>query len=170
MTFGFGLRHCIGMRNAIFALIALFAAGCGASSQSPQAQSQSAQHGHITLTNTWAAPTPGGVDVSAGYLTITNNSSEPDQLIAASSPRAQRMEIHSMDMSGGVMRMRALETLPIAAGESAELAPGGNHLMFFGVATPFAEGENIPVRLTFTRAGDIDIELPVRRGSSHAGH
>jgi copper(I)-binding protein len=68
--------------------------------------------------------------------------------------------------------MRPVETLEIAAGERADLAPGGMHLMFYGVSQPFAEGEEIPVQLTFETAGAIDAVLPVRRSApeNHGGH
>jgi copper(I)-binding protein len=76
-----------------------------------------------------------------------------------------------MTMQDGVMQMRAVERLAVPAGGSIELAPSGRHLMFYGVAQPFAEGEAIPVRLTFEHAGAMDVSLPVRRpGASHADH
>jgi len=74
-------------------------------------------------------------------------------------------------MDGAVMRMRAVEALPIPAGGQIELTPTGRHLMFFGVTQPFTQGENIAVRLTFEHAGEIDVSLPVRpQSASHSGH
>lgn len=125
----------------------------------------------LHVEDAWAAPTPGGVDVSAGYLTLVNETTAEDALVSASSPRADRVEVHEMTMEGGVMQMRAVARLPIPAGERVALAPSGRHLMFYGVVQPFAEGETIPVRLTFEHAGDIDVSLPVRRpGASPAEH
>jgi periplasmic copper chaperone A len=147
----------------VFALCALFAlAACGAP-PSPTEPS-----GGVEISAAWAAPTPGGVDVSAGYLTIANSTAENDRLVAAASPRAERVEIHEMAMDGAVMRMRRAEALDIPAGEQVALAPGGLHLMFFGVTQPFAEGEEIPVTLTFERAGAVDVTLPVQRGPDAA--
>jgi len=158
------------MRSLAAALLLALAA-CGAPADAPPA-AQPAQALHID--NAWAPPTPRGVDVSAGYLTITNNSSADDALIGASSARAERVEVHEMTMQDGVMQMRPAARLPISAGDSIALAPGGRHLMFFGVAPPFAEGETIPVRLTLERAGAIDVSLPVRHPSAasprHDGH
>jgi periplasmic copper chaperone A len=124
--------------------------------------------GELAIESAWAAPTPGGVDVSAGYLTIANATAEADALVSVSSPRAARVEIHEMTMQDGVMQMRAVERLEIAAGQSVSLAPGGRHLMFMGVAQPFAVGETIPVRLYFEQAGDIDVSLPVQAAAPHA--
>ncbi|KKN91939.1 hypothetical protein LCGC14_0212200 [marine sediment metagenome] len=58
--------------------------------------------------------------------------------------------------------MRALkEGLAIAAGETIALAPGGKHLMFFGVAEPFEEGASVAVTLTFEHAGAVEAALAV---------
>lgn len=121
----------------------------------------------------WAAPTPAGVDVAAGYLTITNHSGAADRLLSATSARAERVEVHEMTMNGAVMQMRAVESLNIPAGGDVTLGPGGMHLMFFGVSQPFIEGQTIPVHLVFETAGAMDVNLPVnRRGGpahNHAG-
>jgi copper(I)-binding protein len=119
--------------------------------------------------NAWAAPTPAGVDVAAGYMTIANPTATADRLLSATSPRAARVEVHEMSMDGSIMRMRPLERLEIPARGEVRLAPGGNHLMFFGVEEPFAQGQTIPVRLVFEHAGAIDVTLPVRR-SAPANH
>ncbi len=143
------------MRNLFVLAFFLFAAACG--EPAPQAAG-------IVVTGGWAAPTPGGVDVSAGYVTIINGGAD-DRLLAASSPRAARVELHEMRMDGDLMIMRGVAALPIAAGETVSLAPGSMHLMFFGVNQPFTEGEDIAVQITFERAGVIDVTLPVRRGA-----
>ena len=50
-----------------------------------------------------------GMKTSAAYLQITNNGALDDRLIVAQATIAQRVEIHSMEMDGGVMRMRAVD-------------------------------------------------------------
>ena len=53
--------------------------------------------------------TVAGMPSSAAYLKITNNGVSDDRLIAAKAAIAQRVEIHSMEMDNGVMRMRAVD-------------------------------------------------------------
>lgn len=150
------------MRRFFIVLAFASLCACGA----PAADSSS-----IEISDYWAAPTPGGVEVSGGYLTIANESGQDDSLVGAHSPRAASVEIHEMIMDGAVMRMRHVASLTIPAGESVTLAPGGLHLMFIGVTEPFATGEEIPVTLTFEHAGDMAVTLPVRRGGvSHDAH
>ncbi|MEZ5996353.1 MAG: copper chaperone PCu(A)C [Hyphomonadaceae bacterium] len=146
------------MHKIVFAA-ALFLAACGAPAHNEAAH----EDGALRIEDARAAPSPEGVDVAAGYLTIVNGTSEDDRLLGATSPRAARVELHEMTMDGAVMQMRAIEAIPAPAGQEVSLAPGGAHLMFFGVSTPFAEGEEIPVQLQFENAGEINLSLPVRR-------
>jgi copper(I)-binding protein len=154
------------MRFLAAALVFAIAA-CSQPAEAPPQLSADA----IEIENARAAPTPGGVDVAAGYLTIVNSGTESDTLLAASSPRAARVEVHEMTMPDGVMQMRPVERLDIAPGQSLELRPGGRHLMFMGVTQPFVEGETIPLQLRFEHAGALDVSLPVQGpGADHAEH
>ncbi len=130
----------------------------------------------ILVSGAWAAATPTGAKVAAGYLSIANASGAADRLVAASSPRAARVEIHAMSMDGEIMRMRKLDGLDVPAQGAVLLAPGGYHLMLIGIDAPLIEGETAPVTLTFAGAGVRDVTLPVRareaggHGGGHAGH
>jgi len=159
----------------ILALAVLGVAACGAPELTPS--EHAAPAAPIAISDPWAAPTPGGVNVSAGYLTITNSTDAEDRLIAITSPRAGRAEIHEMAMEGAIMQMRPVAALPIAAGQSVTLAPGGAHIMFYDVTQPFAVGETIPVQLTFEHGGVVDATLTVRvpgaapaPAADHGGH
>ena len=66
-----------------------------------------------------------GMKTSAAYLEITNKGALDDRLIVAQAAIAERVEIHSMEMDGGVMRMRAVDGgLEIAVGDSVDASPG----------------------------------------------
>ena len=154
----------------LFPLVALIVAACGApqhhEAASPRAPSATEA---LEVRDGWAAPTPGGVQVAAGYVTIVNGASTDDRLLSASSPRAAHVDVHEMSMDGAIMRMRPVAGgLAIPAGATVTLSPGGGlHLMFMGVTQPFVEGETIPVTLTFEHAGDVAVELRVRREGAH---
>lgn len=103
-----------------------------------------------------------GAEVGGGYMTITNTGGTNDRLIAVSSSRAVKVEVHEMKMDNDVMVMRQLAGgLPLPAGKSVELKPGSYHLMFMDVVDPFKQGETIRARLTFEKAGSIDVDFPV---------
>ncbi|MCA1442362.1 copper chaperone PCu(A)C [Ensifer sp. IC4062] len=110
-----------------------------------------------------------GAKVGGGGLVVKNTGSADDRLLAVESPAAGRVELHEMKMENDVMKMRKLEEgIVIPAGATVELKSGGLHLMFMEVTKPFAEGETVPVTLTFEKAGKVDYVLPV--GAAAGGH
>jgi periplasmic copper chaperone A len=117
--------------------------------------------GDITIDDARARATIGSSTQGVIYLTITNAGKTADALIGASTPAAAKVEIHTMEMSDGMMRMRAVEALPIAAGATISLSPGGDHLMLMGVATPLKRGDTIDLTLSFRVAGDAHVKVPV---------
>lgn len=103
-----------------------------------------------------------GAEVGGGYLTITNTGSTNERLMAASSSRAVKVEVHEMRMDNDVMVMRKLENgLTLPAGKTVQLKPGSYHLMFMDVVDPFKRGETIRAKLTFEKAGSVDVDFPV---------
>ena len=82
----------------------------------------------IAIEGPFARATPVGFNVGAGYMTITNKGAAADRLVSATSPVAGEVQVHEMTMQDGVSKMRALPGgLPIEAGKSITLAPGGGH-------------------------------------------
>jgi periplasmic copper chaperone A len=127
------------------------------------ATAQQVKSGDLVLDNAWSRATPGGAKVGGGYLTVDNKGSTADKLLGGSSPAAGKVEVHEMAMNNGVMTMRPLKDgLPIPAGKSVALAPGGYHLMLVELKTPLKKGDKIPVTLKFEKAGDVNVTLDVR--------
>ncbi len=77
-----------------------------------------------------------GQDKSAGYLDLTNKSNRAVELVAARSPHARSIEFHETRYDGSMMRMRRIHTIVIPRQETVRLAPGGLHLMLFGLDDP----------------------------------
>lgn len=118
--------------------------------------------GDIEITGYWVRAMLPNQPVAGGFLTLANKGAD-DRIIKASSPRAGRMELHEMVMDGDVMKMREIEGgIAIPAGATVELKPGGLHIMFFDIAERFEEGQTVPVTLTFEKAGEVTLELPVK--------
>jgi copper(I)-binding protein len=104
----------------------------------------------------------GNAPTSAIYMTIAT-SGAPDRLIAAASPAAQAVELHTSLDQVGVMKMQRIETIPVAPDAPAELAPGGRHVMLIGLAAPLEEGMTVPLTLTFERAGEVTLDVAVAK-------
>ena len=57
-----------------------------------------------------------------------------------------------MAMDNGVMKMRALPQLPLPAGKTVELKPGGYHLMLMDLKAPLAKDASVALTLTLRDA------------------
>ena len=99
----------------------------------------------------------------AAFMVLMNHSGTDDRLIAAASDVAERVELHTHSSdANGVMRMGEIEGgVPIANDAAHDFKRGGDHLMFLGLTRPLTQGEMINVTLTFEKAGDVEIEVPV---------
>ncbi|KRW95932.1 DUF1775 domain-containing protein [Paracoccus sp. MKU1] len=132
--------------------------------------------GDLTLSGAFSRATPPGAPVAGGFLTVANAGAD-DRLVSASVDFAGRAEIHEMAMEGDVMKMRQLaDGLPIPAGATVELKPGGYHLMFMELKQPLVEGETVNVTLHFEKAGEVEVPMTVgpmnagKHGGKDGGH
>ena len=120
----------------------------------------------------WARATAPGAKVAGGYMLIRNQGAA-DRLVAASSSAAGKVEMHVHINDNGVMKMREVPGYDVPAKGTFELKPGGAHLMFVDLKRPFKEGEKVPVKLKFEKAGEIGAEFHVGRlgeSTAPAGH
>ena len=99
-------------------LLLMFLGACSADIQPALVAS------NVTITR----PMP-GMTMSAGYLTLTNNSEETITITRVSSPNYASVELHESVVENGVARMRPLEKIEMPAGTGTILEPGGKHLM-----------------------------------------
>jgi copper(I)-binding protein len=117
----------------------------------------------ISIENPWARETVEGQDAGGGFMTIVNNGQREDQLVSASSPASHEVQIHTMSMDGGVMRMRQLtDGLSIPAKGKVELKPRGLHIMFIGLKKPLRPGTSVPVTLKFRHTGSMTAQFKVQ--------
>lgn len=115
----------------------------------------------VSITQAWCRPTPTGALAAACYVTLT--ASADDRLVGVATALADHGEIHTMDMTGGVMRMRKLDDgLALPAGTPVVLKPGAEHLMLIGPKQPLAVGGGVPLTLTFAKAPAQAVQAPVR--------
>lgn len=128
------------------------------------------QAGPIKVGHPWARATAPGAAVGAGYMKITNSGDAPVQLVGATTPAAARVEVHTMSMDGGVMRMRPVPALTIPAQSTVELKAGGLHLMLIGLKKPLVVEDLVPLTLTFSGGLTVNVELYVEEISSGGGH
>jgi len=125
----------------------------------------------IRVLDAWARATPPGADNGAVYLKIVNHG-EADRLVGARTQAAAAAELHATETRDGVVEMRHLDALPIGAGATVELAPGGTHVMLAGLGSRLVAGTHVELRLIFATAGEIAVDVTVvdARGPPTTAH
>ena len=119
------------MRKTVLALALMF---FGAATQAD-----------VTVKESWVRGTTPAQKATGAFMEIT--SSEAASLLSASSPVAGVVEIHTMKMEDGVMKMRAIPKLDLPAGKGVKLAPGGNHVMLMDLKQQMKKGDVVPITL-----------------------
>lgn len=119
----------------------------------------------IMVHGSWIRPHPQGRDVTAAYFTAQLAEGEVDRLVAARIEGAERVELHTHTMDEqGMMQMRPVGPQELIAGGTLAFAPGGLHLMVFGLA-PVVEGDAVEGVLVFERAGDVPVRFEARNAA-----
>lgn len=127
----------------------------------------------VQVSGALCRPTPVGRQTTGCYLTLVSASG--DRLASVASSAAGRAQIHESRMESNMMMMQELKDgLPLPAGQSVELKPGGNHIMLLGVSEPLKTGDTVPLTLTFASAAPVEVTAtvgqPALTDSGHASH
>lgn len=116
----------------------------------------------ITIEDAYARSASPMAKTGAAFMLI-HNSGEADRLVAAASDAAARTELHThLDDGNGVMRMVHVEEgFELPTDGMITMQRGGKHVMLMGLNGPMEHGATVAVTLTFEKAGDIVVEVPV---------
>ncbi len=118
-----------------------------------------AMAGNLHVEQAWARINPVTGRPSSAYVTIHNMGMTADALIAASTPIAERAELHNHVMDGTVMKMDKVPEIMLAPGTATLLSPGGTHLMLFGMKKLPKPGTKVPLTLTFKSGGTLTLVM-----------
>ena len=118
----------------------------------------------VTVSDPWVRGVVPGQMATGAFMRLT--AAADATLVDAASPAARIVEIHEMKMEGGVMKMSAIDRLPLPAGKVVELKPGGYHVMLMDLVAPLKEGDTVPITLTVAdKAGKtqkVEVRAAVR--------
>lgn len=130
-----------------------------------------AQTARLQVDGAWirASASPTG---TGAYMRLI--ASEPLTLVGVRSPAAGVAEVHEMKLDGDIMRMRAVDALPLPVGQPVELKPGGLHLMLMDLTAPLQGDVRVPVTLILRDAKGaerrLDLQVPVATRAPAAAH
>ena len=100
-------------------------------------------------------------DMTAVFATLVNNSDDEINVSGFTADvDAASFEIH--EVVDGVMQEKP-GGFVIPAGESIELAPGGDHFMIMGLANPIEAGDEVTITLDLADGSEIELDpIPAR--------
>ncbi len=124
----------------------------------------------IKIDHPWARESPPTVTNGAVYMTLINESNQPDRLVGASGKVAKTIQLHTHIMENNMMKMRPVEAIEINPGEPTVLQPGGLHIMLLGLEQPLVAGQTFTLNLQFEKAGAIPVEVTVTKESPMHHH
>ncbi len=101
-------------------------------------------------------------DITAAFLTFSNPSDDGDAVVNVTCRGIDRVELHTMKDEGGMMRMERVTNIPLPAKSEVKLAPGGLHLMLFGLKTPVTAGKKLECEVRFEHAKPLRFEAEIR--------
>ncbi|MAK59747.1 MAG: hypothetical protein CMK09_02090 [Ponticaulis sp.] len=106
-----------------------------------------------------------GQSSTAAYFILQSNTENNSLVFNVTTDIAETAELHSHDMSGGMMQMRKLENVELKAGETVEFAPFGYHIMLFNVSGGLETGDNARITLDIFSNGNterISFDAPIK--------
>lgn len=104
----------------------------------------------IVVRNARIRATAPGQMVSGAFMMLVNTSPTPYALTSASFDSATMVELHETSMQGDMMQMQQVKQIEIPANSSAELKPGGYHIMLMGLKKELTAGTTETLTLTFS--------------------
>ena len=146
-------------RLAVVAAAALLLAGCAA--PAPQAQ-VAVESDSVSITDAWVKSAEEGM--SAAFGVLGNDGAADVTIVSASTEASPMVELHETvanDAGEMVMQPKA-GGIPVKAGGSATLEPGGDHIMLMELTGPVKVGDDVALTLTFDDGTTLEVTAPAK--------
>ena len=135
-------------------------------STAPRSTAFVADESKVVIRDGWVQEGPPSQTITAAFMVIENHTGAAISLRSASTDVAQVVELHKMELTDGMMKMRKVELIDIPAGGTVELKPGGYHLMVIGLKKELKDGDKVTIALQFSADITKTITIPVRPRSA----
>ena len=104
---------------------------------------------------------------SAGYMNLHGGRIDV-ALVGVTSDDVLRMEMHETSEKDGMMTMAKLKSIPVPAGKTVKLEPGGKHLMIWGVGEGSKRRGLLTMTLIYSNDDRIEIDAVIRKAGEAA--
>lgn len=175
--------------SALSAICLLGLTACGSNTQAQTSASSSASATSsssassqqvLDVKEAWVKANSG--DMTGAFAKVTNTSDQTVTIEGAQNQYSQMLELHTteLDPETGASSMKKVEGgFELAPGQTLELAPGGDHIMFMGMTCSLPAGDSTQITLK-TSQGEVSYQAEIRDysgaqeeyapGEEHASH
>ncbi len=108
-----------------------------------------------------------GSHMSAGYMTVQNESAKPVVLSLKSVEKFKASETHETLMKKGEMMMQKVDSFTIPAHGSLVLQPGGKHMMLFDPTAEIKVGSKLKATFLIDKKKSEKVEFSVIERPTH---
>ncbi|MEJ7925585.1 copper chaperone PCu(A)C [Sphingobium sp. AN641] len=115
----------------------------------------------------WVRVSPNKDSPSAGYFTAHAGETAVT-LRGVLTDRALRVEMHESVNEGGVMKMKPIDSVDIPAKGKVVFAPGGKHIMLWGVNPDAVAQGKMPLTFLFSNGDRIIVDAVVQKPGAAA--
>ena len=116
----------------------------------------------LSVNDAYVRTMPPGQTRTAGFLAVTNNSLKRCQLLSGTSSISPRIEFHEHQHVQGMMQMRQVDRVVVAAGQTISFSPGALHIMLFEIDTKLTVGETTQMEIASDQCGAISFTAEIR--------
>jgi periplasmic copper chaperone A len=115
----------------------------------------------IGVQNAWVRWLPNNLPAAA-YVTLTNSSDKPVDLVDISSADYGMAMLHQTVSNGSTQKMVMVDKLTVPAHGQASIAPGGYHVMLEEAKRKIAPGDTVHLKLQFSDGETVDAPFAVK--------
>lgn len=108
----------------------------------------------VSVEHVWVRLPAVAGGAGAGYFAAT---APADDALLAVTTRGARIELHESMTHEGMTSMRPLRTVALPAGDEVRFAPGGKHLMIFGLDRGLKKGGTLPLTFRFRASPAVTV-------------
>lgn len=116
----------------------------------------------LTVQDAWTKATESGM--TGSFATLQNTTDQDVHITGVRSELSPVVELHTMvdDGSGQTDMQEAPDGFTVKAGQTHELAPGGDHVMFMDLQNPLLPGDTVDYVLELEDGSEVEVTGEVR--------
>ena len=124
-------------------------------------------HAQVEVSDAWVRATGQGQKATGVFMNLT--AKKATRLVGVKADLTGSAEVHEMKMEKDVMKMQAVKSLDLPAGQTVTLKPGSYHVMLMDLKAPVAEDSQVVLTLLFEDAAGVKTQKEVKAVAKKMG-